>query len=277
MSAPRSWARRAATAALLALVVALATTVPCLAASEQPPAPSAPGTVAATPQDATPRGGEPAGAAREETPDPSEEAIAPLPSDPLRLWNRAMFAVNDKLYFWVLQPTARGYKAVVPSPVRTGVKNFFHNLATPIRLLNNALQGKTRETGVELGSFMINTVWGLFGFIDWTANDPDLRIPEEDTGQTLGRWGIGAGPYVVWPLFGPSSVRDTFGMVTDWFLDPVWYVRPPLAAVGVATERRVNDLTFRLGDYEELKAAAVDPYEAVRDAYLQYRAAQVKK
>ncbi|MBI5444740.1 MAG: VacJ family lipoprotein [Deltaproteobacteria bacterium] len=237
-------------------------------AAEEPvePRPAPPGLPAA----------EAPAAGAEASPEEAEEPEPPAVPDPLRGWNRLMFTVNDRLYFWVLKPVARGYKAVTPAPLRIGLKNFFHNLATPVRFLNNALQGKVRGAGIELGSFMINSTLGLFGLLDWTGSDPELQVPDEDTGQTLGRWGIGPGLYVVWPLFGPSTLRDTVGMVADWNLDPVVYVEPR-AAFGINTGRKVNDLSFRLGDYESLKEAAIDPYEAVRDAYLQYRAGQIEK
>jgi phospholipid-binding lipoprotein MlaA len=217
-------------------------------------------------------------AAPDEPPDYDEEAAeAPPVPDPLRGWNRLMFTVNDRLYFWVLRPVARAYRAVTPSPLRVGLKNFFHNLSTPVRFVNDVLQGKGRAASIELASFMINSTWGLGGLLDWTGRDPELQVPEEDTGQTLGRYGIGPGVYIVWPLFGPSTLRDTAGLVADWFLDPVGYVKPPSASFGVTAGRKVNELSFRLGDYESLKDAAIDPYEAVRDAYLQYRAAEIKK
>jgi len=213
-----------------------------------------------------------------EAPDEEEEEAPPaIVPDPLRPWNRAMYVFNDRLYFWVLKPVAQGYKAVLPSPVRTGVKNFFHNLATVGRFVNNVLQGKGREAGIELGSFMINTTWGLLGLVDWTSDDPEMHPPVEDTGQTLGRWGVGAGPFIMWPIFGPSTLRDSVGMVGDFLLDPVWYVEPWTASTGITAGRKVGDASYRIGDYEALKDAAIDPYEAVRDAYLQYRAAELKK
>jgi phospholipid-binding lipoprotein MlaA len=215
----------------------------------------------------------------EATSEATEEQEAPpaIVPDPLRPWNRAMYTFNDRLYFWVLKPVAKAYKAVLPSPVRTGVKNFFHNLATVGRLVNDVLQGKGHEAGIELGSFMINSTFGLLGLVDWTSGDPEMHPPAEDTGQTLGRYGVGPGPFIMWPVLGPSTLRDSVGQVGDFFLDPVWYVKPWTASAGITAERTVNDVSYRIGDYEALKEAAIDPYEAVRDAYLQHRASEIKK
>jgi phospholipid-binding lipoprotein MlaA len=193
-------------------------------------------------------------------------------SDPLAPWNRAMFTFNDRLYFWVLKPVARGYRAVVPGVARAGVRNFFHNLTTPGRLVSDILQLKGREAAAELGKFMINTTWGGLGFGDWFAGNPAAKIPEQDVGLTLARYGVGNGVYVVWPVLGPSTARDSVGMVGDFFLDPASYLRPLTASAGVYTVREVNTTSFRIGDYESVKEAAIDPYVAIRQAYIQHRA-----
>jgi len=192
-------------------------------------------------------------------------------SDPLAPWNRAMFHVNDRFYFWILKPVARGYGKVVPRPVRVGTKNFFHNLATPIRIVSCVLQGKGTAAGGELGSFLANSTLGLLGIFDVTRDYPALNPPEEDLGQALGTWGIGNGLYIVWPFLGPSTLRDSVGMVGGWALDPASYLQPTGVAVGVTTIEKVNATSFRIGDYETLRDAAIEPYEAFRDAYVQNR------
>jgi phospholipid-binding lipoprotein MlaA len=198
-------------------------------------------------------------------------------ADPLAPWNRAMFQFNDKLYFWALKPAARAYKATVPRLARKGVENFFHNLGTPIRLVSDLLQFNIRDAAVELGSFMINTTWGVAGFGNLFAGNPEAKTPDADLGLALARHGVGNGIYLVWPFLGPSTVRDTAGWVGGLFLDPVSYVQPLEASLGVRAYSEVNATSFRIGDYESLKDAAIDPYLAVRDAYLQNRAKKVRE
>lgn len=197
-------------------------------------------------------------------------------SDPLAPWNKAMFHFNDKLYFWVMKPVARGYRAVVPTVLRTGVKNFFVNLTAPARFVNSLLQARDINATNELGRFLFNSTVGVLGFYDAAAKFyPDAKTVPEDLGQTLGTYGIGNGCYIVWPFLGPSTLRDTVGFFGDRFMDPVTYVDPQSASMAIGLYDRVNALSFRIGDYEALKDAAIDPYEAFRDAYLQYRKKKV--
>ena len=199
-------------------------------------------------------------------------------ADPLSMWNRAMFHFNDKLYFWVLKPLARGYKAVTPDFFRTGVKNFFRNLTTPIRLVNCALQGKGEAFGIEFTRFVMNTTVGVLGLGSPADNNPRLIRPdEEDLGQTLGKYGIGNGLYIVWPVIGPSTLRDTVGRVGDWFLNPINYIDPQEASWAVWSFDKVNQTSYRIGDYEALKKAAIDPYVALRDVYIQFRIKKILK
>jgi len=199
-----------------------------------------------------------------------------LIADPLAPWNRAMFQFNDKLYFWLLKPLAQGYRAVLPDLARTGFRNFFKNLASPIRFVSCVLQGKGRAAAAELGNFMINTTFGVLGFGNLTRKVPELNPDEEDLGQTLGAYGIGNGFYIVWPFLGPSTLRDSIGFVGDRFLNPVSYVDPFSAWAGITAFRIVNDTSFRIGDYEAIKEAAIEPYEAFRDAYIQFRQKKVR-
>ena len=209
--------------------------------------------------------------------DEFEEEQAQI-ADPLSMWNRAMFHFNDKLYFWVLKPLARGYKAVTPDFFRTGVKNFFRNLTTPIRMVNCALQGKGEAFGIEFTRFLMNTTVGVLGLGSPADNYSRLIRPdEEDLGQTLGKYGIGNGFYIVWPVIGPSTLRDTVGWAGDWFLNPVNYIDPQEASLAVWSFDQVNQTSFRIGDYESLKKAAIDPYIALRDVYIQFRTKKVLK
>lgn len=204
------------------------------------------------------------------------KAEKPEIADPLEPFNRAMYHFNDKLYFWFLKPVAQGYGKVVPEKARVSVDNFFTNLAFPIRFVNCLLQANFGGAAQELGRFTINTVWGIGGLLDPAASQEiQLTKQDEDFGQTLGSYGIGQGFYITWPIFGPSSPRDTVGMVGDSFLRPLTYVSPWYVGTGARAYDMVNDTSLRIGDYEALKGAAIDPYVAIRDAYVQYRLKKV--
>lgn len=198
--------------------------------------------------------------------------------DPLEPLNRAFFEFNDRLYFWVLKPISRGYKWVVPEPLRKGVKNFFVNILMPVRAVNCLLQGKPRRFGNELARFFINSTAGVGGLGDPAGKALKFEIYEEDLGQTLGVYGAGPGFFINWPVLGPSSVRDTLGLVGDSFLNPLNYIldstKYNLAARGVKT---VNSTSFRIGEYEALKEAAFDPYVSLRNAYHQNRQYEIRK
>lgn len=198
-------------------------------------------------------------------------------ADPLSFWNRGMFHFNDKLYFWLLKPVAKGYRAVIPRVVRTGVRNFFSNIFTPIRLTSCMLQGKVKAGGTELIRFVVNSTIGIAGVTDPAKKFLKLDISDEDLGQTLGSYGIGNGFYLVWPILGPSTLRDSVGMVGDRFLSPISYVKPVEASVAIWSYDRINETSLRIGDYESIKEAAIEPYEAFRDAYIQYRKNKVKQ
>jgi phospholipid-binding lipoprotein MlaA len=202
----------------------------------------------------------------------------PVPvADPLEGWNRILFQVNDRLYFWVLKPVAEVYKQIAPLPVRTGVRNVFCNVTAPVRFVNCLVQGKEDEAGLEFGRFMVNSTWGVLGIFDPAKDQLALEAPkEEDMGQTLGVHGVGQGLYIVWPGLGPSTLRDSAGLVVDLFLNPVTYVKPWEVSLGIRAVRTTNETSFSLGEYEALKSSAVEPYAAIRDAYLQYRARQVQ-
>ncbi len=194
-------------------------------------------------------------------------------ADPLEPVNRFFFEFNDRLYFWVLKPVSTGYSNVVAEDVRMSIRDFFHNLLAPVRIVNNLLQGKMKNTATEVGRFVINSTLGVAGFGDPAKNEFGLERKEEDLGQTLGVYGAGEGFYICWPLLGPSSLRDTVGLAGDSFLNPLAYVMASDfgAGAGAYGGREVNNTSLTLGDYEDFKEAAFDPYLAVRDAYQQYR------
>lgn len=199
-------------------------------------------------------------------------------ADPLEPFNRAMFQFNDKLYFWVLKPVAQAYKNVVHEDVRVVVKNFFSNAAFPVRFVNCLLQANLMGALSEVGRFALNTLVGFGGLFD-PASDKEINLARhgEDLGQTLGLYGIGHGFYIHWPLFGPSSPRDTLGMAGDSFLNPFSYLDQWYETAGVSAYDRINETSFSIGDYEALKQAAIDPYVSVRDAYVQYRFNKVNR
>jgi phospholipid-binding lipoprotein MlaA len=226
----------------------------------------------------------PAAPMAEEDAEVDDYAIVQV-SDPLEPMNRVIFKFNDGLYGYVFRPISKGYTKVVPSPARTGIRNFFDNIKFPIRFVNSALQGKFKRAGLETGKFAVNTVAGVGGFIRISDDVPALaQIPREDTGQTFGVWRIGKGPYLVLPVFGPGTARDTVGMVGDYFLNPLnWNLRENLewysweVATGVTVVSSVNTLPELLSTYDALHKDALDPYIAVRSAYVQYREAAVKQ
>lgn len=192
-------------------------------------------------------------------------------ADPLYPWNNAMYHFNDKLYFWFLKPTTQAYSFVVPEDFRIAVKNFFDNITAPIRIVNNLLQGKFKNAGNEVVRFVVNSTIGIGGLGDAARTELGIKEHDEDFGQTLSTYGVGTGFYVIWPFIGPSSARDTVGLVVDRFLNPATYVNPWEAAAGIKFYGVVNQTSFRIGDYEDLKEAAVDPYVSIRDAYVQNR------
>jgi phospholipid-binding lipoprotein MlaA len=198
-------------------------------------------------------------------------------ADPLEGFNRAMFVVNDRLYFWLLKPVARGYRAAMPRPARSAVRNFFVNIKAPVRIVNNILQGRFRDAEAEWARFLLNSTVGVLGFGDPASTHPKLALRDEDLGQTLAVYGLGDGFFLFLPILGPSTLRDSAGMTGDWFLSPTFYVEPLELSLGISGYNQVNRLSFHIGDYESLKNAALDPYVSIRDGYIQMRRAQIKR
>ncbi len=191
--------------------------------------------------------------------------------DPLYYYNKTIFVFNDKLFFWVVKPVCRGYKAVVPNAARQSVRNFFTNLSAPVRIVSCFLQAKPVSAGNEIGRFLLNTTAGVLGFLDPAKKDPRLVINDENMKQTLAVYGMGNGFYIVWPFFGPSSLRDSIGSVFDMFLDPVLYADSAKVRAGVSGLYFLNEAAFKMDDYESLIESSFEPYEAIRSAYVQYR------
>ncbi len=201
-----------------------------------------------------------------------DDSPTALIADPLEPFNRAMFTVNDKLYVWVLKPTASLYAALFPHQFRRGIRNVFYNLAFPVRFVSSLLQLKLEKAATEVGSFAVNTTLGIGGLVRVSDHiEPLKNISPEDLGQTLAHYGVGDGFYIVWPLFGPSTLRDTSGQVGDYFLNPVNYIDDWELRWGIKAGETLNYTSLHLGDYDDLKEAAFDPYEALKDFYIQHR------
>lgn len=198
-------------------------------------------------------------------------------ADPLEPWNRAVFRFNDKAYDWVLRPLTKGYCCVTPDPVRTGTRNFFHNLAMPLRAVNCLLQGKFEAAGREVGRFGINSVIGVFGCVDAAADLLGWQAQNEDLGQTLGAWGLEGGPYLVWPLAGPSTLRDSVARGGDYFLKPLRYVDPWELELSLKSVEYTNTAADSIEQYDAVKVEALEPYIAMREGFLQYRRRQVEE
>ena len=221
---------------------------------------------------ALPAGGEPAddeptGGAAEEPPG--------HPEDPFRPFNKAMFTFNDWLDTNAVEPAARGWDFVMPHPVQRGISNFYDNLLFPIRFANDLMQGEIDPAVVILSRFTVNTTVGLAGFFD-VATAIDLPSHQANFGQTLGKWGLPPGPYLVLPFMGPSDVRDTVGLVVDGYLGvATFFVDVPIL-IGSTAIDAVNRRALALQQVESLRSASLDLYAAARDAYFQQREELVK-
>lgn len=190
--------------------------------------------------------------------------------DPWESFNRAMFSFNDSVDRWVLEPVATGYDYVVPDPVERSISNFFQNLRVPINSVNGFLQGKPANGASDLGRFTVNTTIGLAGFFD-PATHFGLERHDEDFGQTLAVWGVPAGPYVVWPVYGASTLRDTGGAAVDTAMSIMPFFLESYVTIGARVFETVNARSLVREDVENARGAALDFYSFVRNAYLQRR------
>ncbi len=205
--------------------------------------------------------------------DEYEDDDVELISDPLEQGNRDFYAFNDTMYFWVLKPVSRGYGFIIPEELRMAVRNVFYNIRFPVRFINCLLQGKGKKAQYEFGRFFINTTVGFLGIANVAAAETiNLQPSKEDLGQTFAVWGIGNGAYLMVPFLGPYSVRDGLGAVGDTFLDPIWWLFDDIwVSLAIRAGETVNDTSMRIGEYEALKEAAIDPYIMIRNAWVQNR------
>ncbi len=217
--------------------------------------------------------------------------------DPWEPFNSVMFEFNRKVDKYVVKPIAQVYNFILPDRVQVSVRNFFHNVRFVPRFVNNLAQGKVKGAGLELGRFVVNTTLGVAGFFDVAKDRFHWQTPEEDSGQTLGVYGVGPGPYVVLPLLPPLTVRDAVGYVIDLALDPInWLVFPVVevkgapslvahknrttstfAQLGTRVGQIVNERSLNLETFEGVEEATLDLYTAVRNAYLQKRAKAIRE
>jgi phospholipid-binding lipoprotein MlaA len=191
------------------------------------------------------------------------------PRDPWERMNRATFRFNDKFDRAVARPVARGYRAVTPRFVQTGIRNVYDNVDTTIVMLNDLLQGEFKAFASDTGRLLLNTTVGIGGLAD-PATALGLDKNDRDFGQTLGKWGVGSGPYLVLPFLGPSDVRDGFGRLADTYSTPRTYIKNNYWYWGVWLLEAV-DRRSRFLDTDRLMDTAYDPYAFLRSAYLQHR------
>jgi phospholipid-binding lipoprotein MlaA len=225
---------------------------------------------------------------------PGEEGIDEY--DPWEPVNTHVFEFNRQVDRWVLKPVAKGYNFIMPNMAQVGVSNFFYNLRFPSRFANNAFQGKVKGAGIEVGRFLVNTTAGVAGFFD-VAEYLNLKTPEEDTGQTLGFYGVKPGPYLILPLLQPFTLRDFIGYIGDIALNPInWFVLPIIEVHNIPSVlphshrvtvssiqmsgrvfEIVNDRSLNLEKFQGVEEATLDLYTAVRNAYLQKRAKAIQE
>jgi len=203
-------------------------------------------------------------------------------SDPLEGLNRGVFWVNDKLYLVLCRPLSKGYEKLLPQRARNGIFNALENLKYPVRLVNSLLTGKVDRAGLHTGKFLLNTVAGVGGLVRVSDRYPKLaELPEEDTGKTFAKWGMGHGPYIVIPFLGPSSLRDGIGLTADYALTPTnwgiyWYGKYDWTGIPPSVNT-LRMLPSQLAIYDEAVRDGIDPYIAVRSGYVQFRDDAVTK
>ncbi len=196
--------------------------------------------------------------------------------DPLEGVNRVMFDINDFLDTWIMVPIAKVYRFIMPETLRVMGRNFFSNLSEPVVAVNDLLQGDFGDAGTSVGRFAINSTIGILGFFE-VAERVDLKEHNADFGQTLHSYGIGSGPYLVLPLFGPSTVRDAIGKGADSFLNPFAYLLDWETRLYLKASEIVVDREEVLDDVDALKKGSLDYYAALRSAWFQKREVELNK
>lgn len=204
-------------------------------------------------------------------------------NDPYEKYNRKMFNFNDKVYRRVFSPIAKGYDFLIPKKVQKSFNNVFRFSSTPKRFFNNLLQKKYKSSFIEFERLLINATVGLGGLFDPASHFFHLGQQTEDFGQTLGFYGIDPGPYIIWPILGPSTRRDAFGLAGDTPLSPFfWFgiydVEPEDVFRAYSATKRVNNYTYNVrSNYERVTESAIDPYIALQHAFIQNREKMIKE
>ena len=190
-------------------------------------------------------------------------------NDPIESVNRSIYNFNEGFDRMILKPAAKGYQKL-PSPVQTGTHNFFNNLNDVVVIVNDGLQLKGEQMSSDVLRFSVNTVFGIFGLIDM-ASPMGMPKHQESFADTLGYWGVGSGPYIVLPIFGPSSVRDAPSLVVDYFTNPISLVSPASATVALSSVNAVDTRSELLKTTDLRDQLALDPYIFTRESYYQWR------
>lgn len=198
-------------------------------------------------------------------------------SDPWEPFNEKMFSFNRQLDRMLLKPVATVYDTLFPNAVQRSIGNALDNILVVRRLVNNLLQLKLVGSGMELTRFTINSTLGVAGLFDVAKDAFGIEQSDEDTGQTMGVYGIGPGPYLILPFLPPLTVRDGIGLAADGAMNPLSYFIPFGASIGIHATRAVNERSLNLERFEQVEETVVDLYGAVRNAYLQRRAAAIKE
>lgn len=192
-------------------------------------------------------------------------------ADPLEPFNRTVYEFNEFVDTYAARPLARAYQKITPEPVDRGITNFFSNLDEVPTAFNNLLQFKVKEAFSDIGRLAVNTTVGILGFMD-VATGMGLEKHEEDFGQTLGRWGIPPGPYLVLPIIGPRNIRDGVGFAVDWVTNPIYYrIGDNKYGWTMWILRYVDRRSDMLRSQKAFESAAIDPYVFTRDSYMQRR------
>ena len=201
----------------------------------------------------------------------------PIMTDPLEGYNRWMFDVNESIYDVVLEPVARGYRDTIHENIRIGIKNLFSNALAPVKFVSSIIQLDFEKSGRVLARTLINTTFGIGGLADVAGEEYHIEDVNEDMDQAMGAYGVPTGPYVILPIFGPSTARNILGRAADSIMSPTFLFAPTGISVGLSVEENVNDASFIVDDKKQLEDSALDEYESVRDFFHQYRHGLVKK
>jgi phospholipid-binding lipoprotein MlaA len=215
----------------------------------------------------------------EDAEDPFDDDFASLPKvdDRFESFNRFMFGVNSKIERYFFEPLTKGYRFITPEPARLAIRNAFDNVGMPSRLVSSAVQGDFEKSGRTFSRFLINSTAGVGGLFDVAENYVGLNSVDEDFDQALANYGTPHGPYLVLPVFGPTSTRHAFGRTVDSLLNPVNYFLPFLGNAGLALGEQVNSFSFYIEDKKALDQDSIDPYQSMQHFYYQNRQKKFKE